>query len=155
MEDSMFDHEEMAKTVTEFHLEIGSVPVSATGVKPTPESWSLKEIVGHLVDSAANNHQRFVRLQQGDLEGFPGYDNETWIAVQRYNDYGWEPLVALWHLYNQLLLHVIRNIDQRRLENRWTVDGSTATLGFLVEDYYRHMRDHLAQFRQRLAEVSG
>jgi hypothetical protein len=105
------------------------------------------------VDSAANN-QRFVRLQQGDLESFPGYDNGTWIAVQRYNDYGWEPLVALWHLYNQLLLHVIRKIDERRLENRWTVGGSTGTLGFLVEDDYRHMRDHLAQFRQRREEIA-
>ena len=150
----MLDHERMAKTLTDFHLELGSVPVSATDVKPATEAWSLKEIVGHLIDSAANNHHRFVRLQHGDLEGFPGYDNEAWIAAQRYNDYGWEPLVALWHLYNRLLLHVIRNIDERRLENRWTVDEKSATLAFLVEDYFRHMRDHVEQFRQRLKEVT-
>ncbi len=150
----MFDYEGMANIVTEFHLEMGQVPVSVADIKPTPEAWSLKEIVGHLIDSAANNHHRFVRLQQADLEGFPAYDNEAWIAVQRYNDYGWEPLVALWHLYNQFLLHVIRNVDEKRLDSTWRVDGKTATLGFLVEDYFRHMRDHLEQFRKRLEEVS-
>ena len=151
----MFDLEEMAKTVTEFHLELGGVPVSVTAIKPSEEAWSLKEIVGHLVDSAANNHHRFVRLQQGNLEGFPAYDNEGWIAAQRYNEYGWEPLVALWHLYNQLLLHVIRAMDEACLENEWSVDGKSATLGFLVNDYFRHMRDHLDQLRQRLAQVTG
>jgi hypothetical protein len=141
--------------VTEFHLEMGRVPVSVTGVKPTEEAWSLKEIVGHLVDSAANNHHRFVRLQQGDLEGFPAYDNEAWIAAQHYNDYGWEPLVALWHLYNQLLLHVIRTMDETCLDNAWSVGGKSATLGFLVDDYFRHLRDHLEQFRRRLEQVAG
>jgi hypothetical protein len=151
----MFDHEQMANTVTEFHLEMGRVPVSVTDIKPTEDAWSLKEIVGHLVDSAANNHQRFVRLQHGGLDGFPAYDNETWIAAQRYNQYGWEPLVALWHLYNQLLLHVIRAMDKTSLDNEWSVDGKSATLGFLVDDYFRHMRDHLKQFRQRFKQVTG
>jgi hypothetical protein len=150
----MFDYEKMAKTVTEFHLELGKVRVSLTGVKPAPGAWSLKEIVGHLVDSAANNHHRFVRLQQGNLEGFPAYDNEAWIAAHHYNDYGWESLVALWHLYNQLLLHVIRNMDGASLENQWTVEGKSATLGFLVNDYFRHMRDHVAHFRQRVGEIT-
>jgi hypothetical protein len=151
----MFDLEEMAKTVTEFHLELGKAPVSVTDVKPSDQAWSLREIVGHLIDSAANNHHRFVRLQHGDLDGFPAYDNEAWIATQHYNAYGWEPLVALWHLYNQLLLHVIRTMDEACLENRWSVDGKSATLGFLVNDYFRHMRDHLEQFRQRLEQVAG
>lgn len=147
--------EEMAAAVTEFHLELGRVPAAVTNVKPTEEAWSLKEIVGHLVDSAANNHHRFVRLQQEDLKEFPAYDNEAWIAVQRYNDYGWEPLVGLWHLYNQLLLHVIRVMDEQCLENEWTLDGKTATLSFLVDDYFRHLQDHVAQFRERMAQVAG
>lgn len=150
----MFEYEKMAKTVTEFHLELGKVPPAITGIKPTADAWSLKEIVGHLVDSAANNHHRFVRLQQGNLDGFPAYDNEAWIAAQHYNDYGWEPLVALWHLYNRLLLHVIRNMDASALDNQWRVERKSVSLGFLVDDYFRHMRDHFAQFRQRVGEIT-
>ena len=150
----MFDHKEMAKVVTELHLEMGKAPASLTDVRPAPDAWSLKEIVGHLVDSAANNHHRFVRLQQGNLKDFPAYDNEAWIAAQHYNDYGWEPLVALWHLYNQLLLHVIRTMDETAFNNEWTVEGKSFSLGFLVDDYFRHMRDHFAQFRQRVGEIT-
>ena len=151
----MFDLEKMETTVAAFHQLMTEVPISVTDVKPTAEAWSLKEIVGHLVDSAANNHHRFVRLQQGNLDGFPAYDNEAWIAVQHYNDYGWESLVALWHLYNRLLLHVIRVMDETCLENRWAVGEESATLRFLVQDYFRHMADHEKQFRQRRREVAG
>jgi hypothetical protein len=150
----MFDPEKMEAMVAAFHRQMSEVPASITDVKPTAEAWSLKEIVGHLVDSAANNHHRFVRLQQGNLDGFPAYDNEFWVAVQRYNDYRWKDLVALWHLYNILLLHVIRAMDEACLENRWAVEDESATLRFLVQDYFRHMADHEKQFRHRRLEVA-
>jgi hypothetical protein len=150
----MVDPEKMETMVAAFHQQMREVPSSITGVKPTAEGWSLKEIVGHLVDSAANNHQRFVRLQQGNLDGFPAYDNEVWVAVQRYNDYKWESLVALWHLYNILLLHVLCGMDAACLDNRWTVGDESVTLRFLVQDYFRHMADHEKQFRHRRLEVA-
>jgi hypothetical protein len=43
--------------------------------------WTRKQLLGHLIDSASNNYQRFVRLQQGNLVGFPGYDQEFWVAA--------------------------------------------------------------------------
>ena len=55
-----------------------------SGIAKTSDKWSAKQIIGHLVDSAANNHQRFVRAQFSDDLVFPGYDQEEWVRVQRY-----------------------------------------------------------------------
>ncbi len=69
--------------------------------------WSPKQIIGHLIDSAANNHQRFVRAQLSDELTFSGYEQEEWVRVQGYGTEPWQQLVQLWKSYNQHLLHVM------------------------------------------------
>lgn len=103
--------------------------------------WTRKELLGHLLDSALNNHQRFVRLQVGDLEGFPGYDQEHWVVAGAYHQCGWEELVELWFRFNQQLARVIRNIPQSAEGHLWKDKG--VDLRFLVRDYNEHMLHHL------------
>ena len=69
------------------------MPEEMTDLKPSDGSWTLKEIIGHLIDSAANNHQRIVRLQEGNLERFPSYNNEKWIKIQDYVNANWVEFV--------------------------------------------------------------
>ncbi len=109
------------------------------------QTWSRKQILGHLIDSAANNHQRFVRAQlDGDLI-FPGYAQDGWVSVQAYQEESWESLVRLWSAYNRHLLHVASNIPANRLEASCTIgQNAPVTLAFLVVDYVRHLRHHLA-----------
>lgn len=122
-------------------------------LRPAPDAWTLKEIVGHLVDSAANNHQRFVRLLLGGLEHFPAYEAEPWVAAQRYAEADWTTLILLWESYNDLLLHVIRGIPEAALGNAWQHPDGPRTLDFLVHDYYAHLRLHTDHYARRLAEV--
>lgn len=127
------------------------------GRRPAPGKWSRKEIVGHLVDSAANNHQRFVRARfQEDLV-FPGYDQNAWVAAQRYQGAGWTDLVALWRTYNLHLARVMETTPEAELarprrrhnlhEIAWrTVPAAEpATLEYFMRDYAGHMEHHLAQ----------
>jgi hypothetical protein len=74
--------------------------------------WSSKEIIGHLIDSAANNHQRFVCAQFTDELAFPGYRQEDWVRVQGYNEEPWQQLVQLWKHYNLHLLHVMSLVPE-------------------------------------------
>jgi hypothetical protein len=116
------------------------------GEKPAPDKWSRKEILGHLVDSAANNHQRFVRLQlQPSLE-LPGYEQDGWVSVQKYQEVPWADLINLWHVYNRHLAHIIRNANPAKLGNTWRdPEGKTVDLRFIMRDYITHMRGHLEQ----------
>jgi len=70
-------------------------------------AWSPREIIGHLVDSASNNHQRFVRAQFQDDLVFSGYAQDDWVRAGRYQDASWEDLVALWRTFNLQLARVM------------------------------------------------
>ena len=108
--------------------------------------WSRKQLLGHLIDSAANNHQRFIRAQLDGPNAFPGYEQEAWVERNGYADAAWSDLVALWQAYNLHLLRVIARIPPDHLDVACTVGGSEPmTLGFIAEDYVRHLKHHLQQ----------
>ena len=128
-----------------------------SGIPNATGKWSPREIVGHLIDSAANNHQRFVRAQFRDDLHFPGYQGDKWVEVQRYNDEPWPQLVQLWKYYNLHLLHVMSVTPKDKLselrsihnldEIAWqTADKKQpATLEYFMRDYVAHLHHHLEQ----------
>jgi len=142
-------------TLADFQALIDATPAEAAHVRLSPDSWTLTEIVGHLVDSASNNHQRFTRLQYGDLDHFPGYDAEPWVAAQQYDGMDFTALSTLWTTYNEFLLHLAASTPESALGNVWRNDGTEASLGFLIEDYYRHMRMHVDHYKERLVQVTA
>ena len=114
--------------------------------KSLPDSWSKKEILGHLLDSAVNNHHRFVRAQQVEVLTFPAYDQPHWVNSQGYQERPWLELVDLWRLYNRHLAHVINLIPAEKLAVVCVIGSNEpVTLGYLAEDYLVHMRQHLEE----------
>jgi hypothetical protein len=119
--------------------------------------WSPKEIIGHLIDSATNNHQRFVRAQFTDELVFAGYEQENWVRVQNYQGEDWTDLVQLWKLYNQHILHLVSLIPEdtrMRLRNKHNLhqiasdtisENEPVTLDYFIRDYLDHMKKHLGQ----------
>src|SRR6185436_11628744 len=83
--------------------------------KASPDKWSIKEVLGHLIDSAANNHQRFVRAQFTDDLVFPGYEQDQWVNSQRYREASWSDVIQLWSAYNLHLVHVASLIPEEIL----------------------------------------
>ncbi|MBM4162779.1 MAG: DinB family protein [Ignavibacteria bacterium] len=116
------------------------------GSRPTADKWSKKEILGHLIDSATNNHQRYVRAQLSGEIKLPGYDQDAWVKTQGYQTRSWEELVQLWKAFNLHLLHVMEAIPVEKLKSMCFIgDDPPVTLEFLVQDYVRHVKHHLDQ----------
>lgn len=114
--------------------------------KPADGRWSKKEVLGHLIDSAANNHQRFVRGQFAPHSDMPGYEQERWVEAQQYAAEPWADLVNLWLLLNRHLLHVVRAVPATALANTISIGGrEPVTLGFVIDDYLGHLQHHLEQ----------
>jgi hypothetical protein len=113
--------------------------------RPAPGKWCAKEILGHLVDSAANNHQRFVRATlEGELS-FPGYAQDGWVSVQRWAEEDWDVVVALWCALNRHLAHVLAGLPVGARSAPCRIgDRPAVTLAMLAEDYLRHLEHHLA-----------
>jgi len=142
------------RAVGDFKTLLRGVPQELTAVNLAEDKWSLREILGHLVDSASNNHQRFVRLQEVERLQFPGYQAERWIEIQRPNGLPWPTLVSLWESYNDLLLHLAATVRPECLGNAWESTQGPRTLEWLIADYYRHLGEHAQHFRRRLAEIT-
>lgn len=119
--------------------------------------WSPKEILGHLIDSATNNHVRFVKAQLTEDLLFPGYEQEEWVRLQRYNEEPWTLLVQLWRHYNLHLAHVMAAIPETSLKTarkehhldqiawRTVPKDQPVTLEYLIRDYADHLKHHLRQ----------
>ncbi len=123
-----------------------------TGFKPDPYGWSKKESLGHLIDSAANNHQRFVRAVNNVAARFPTYDQDEWVRIQRYNEAPWSSLVALWSAYNLHLSRVIECIPEDAESSPCNIGKEKPVpLGFVVNDYLRHLRHHLKDILEEQA----
>ena len=149
--------DDFRRTLDEARTRLTALSDSDAGRPRTPGKWSPKEIIGHLIDSAANNHARFVRAQATDDLVFEGYDQEAWVRVQRYNERRWLDLVQLWHAYNQHLADVMERADPDALARpraRHSLDRTAfrpidpttpATLAFVMRDYVAHLKHHLKQ----------
>jgi hypothetical protein len=108
--------------------------------------WSRKQLVGHLIDSASNNHQRFVRASLQESLSFPGYDQDGNVRTQQFQQASWPMLVSLWRSYNQFLAHVIAHLPEAKLKTECRIgEDNPVTLEFLATDYVAHLSHHLQQ----------
>jgi hypothetical protein len=132
----------------ELPRELLAISEDDAGQQRSGGGWSRKEILGHLIDSATVNHQRFVRAQ---LEsGFSLlYSQNEWVDLQHYRGRPWNELVVLWTALNHHLLHAIESIPEEKLQNLCGQgDDEPWTLAYRIPDYLHHMRHHIEQIRR-------
>ena len=136
-----------------FNALLQSTDPALAHVRVAADAWTLTEIVGHLVDSAANNHQRFARLISGNLEQFPPYDAETFVTVQQYDGCDFVEMAKFWRQYNWMLMHIMRAIPDTALENMWLRPDGVKSLRTLVEGYFEHIQMHTDHYRERMQQI--
>ena len=147
---------ELLSTVEAAVHELRRVSDATASARIRDEAWSVKEIIGHLIDSASNNHQRFVRACEVDVLIGPAYTQDAWVAQQDYQQTSWPDLIAFWRMYNMHLARVIRGLPDNRMDMECRI-GSYApmSLAALVQDYLDHLQHHVRQIHERLKHVGG
>ncbi len=145
------------ETVESAATRLRSITESQSEQPRAEAEWSSKQIIGHLIDSATNNHARFVLAQMKDDLVFPGYDQDRWVQLQHYQEVSWPQLIDLWRAYNLHLVHVMASasgdVRQQRRTNHslptiafHTVsENESTTLEYLMKDYVDHLKHHLEQ----------
>jgi hypothetical protein len=135
---------EFRALINQVPLRLNQLPSSQVERKPSTSQWSPKEELGHLLDSAANNHQRIVRAQLEDKPKMPGYDGDAWVELHQYQQRNWQEMIALWRALNQQLLAAAEAAPDSAWSRTCTIaDSQPLTMKFVFEDYIAHMLHHL------------
>ena len=149
---------ELEQTIAREAAHLQSLAERDAGLKPSPDAWSQKEELGHLIDSASNNHVRFVRASlEPEFHG-PGYEQNGWVSLHAYNEMSWADLIDFWRRYNLFLARLVEKFPDRLLERRCVIgESQPVTLRFLIEDYILHMQHHLDHIlkRETLTQYPG
>jgi hypothetical protein len=137
---------DLGRTVAQAKPLLMKLDNAETSARPSAKKWAKKEILGHLLDSASNNHQRFVRAGlQGSLT-FPGYEQEKLVDLQHFTDVDWNFLVDFWTAYNRFLAHVINSLPAAAAKVTCNIgNNKPATLEWIAQDYVAHLKHHLNQ----------
>lgn len=139
----------MLRLVSEWELRLLSLPEEVIGNRRNIQNRTIKQIVGHMVDSASNNTHRIIHLQYNSSPLiYPDYanlgNNDRWIAIQNYQNENWENLVQLWKYSNLHIAHVIDNVNPEKLNNEWiSALQQRVSLKAMILDYLSHFKLHL------------
>jgi hypothetical protein len=123
--------------------------------KRNSQDRTIKQILGHMVDSASNNTHRIVHLQYQDSPlRFPNYatngNNDRWIAIQNYLNENWNDLIQHWKYSHLHWIHVVKNVNQEKIDNEWISDSKygNITLREMIGDFLRHFNLHLSEIQE-------
>jgi hypothetical protein len=148
---------EIVDLTTQAEGKLLSLPEEMITQRRNSQNRNIKQIVGHLVDSASNNTHRVVHLQYGELPlRFPNYatygNNDKWIAIQNYETENWENLIQLWKYSILHFAHVIQQINSEKLGNEWiSGENYKVTLKEMVEYFMPHFKLHLGEIEELAA----
>lgn len=154
--------QELKDAVLDAFQNLTLVPEEKVTERPAPGKWSVKEIIGHLIDSASNNHQRFVRAQFTKELVFDGYGQDDWVGAQKYQEANWHELLILWRGFNLHLVHLMEIMPddirkrQRTVHNLHQIAFHTVpedlptSLDYFMGDYVVHLKHHLRQIEDIL-----
>lgn len=142
---------EILRYLDTWEQKLIDLPVDTITKKRNKQNRTIKQILGHLIDSAANNHQRMIRLQYNDKLDFPDYqqDNDLWIALQDYQHADWNTTIQLWKYYNLHMIQVIKSVDQTKLDHSWqSFEHISVTLRQMIEGYSEHIELHFNEIQE-------
>jgi hypothetical protein len=142
---------EILSLVDKWEPLLASLPEDTISKRRNSQNRCIKQIAGHLIDSASNNTHRIVHLQyQASPLTFPNYasqgNNDRWIAIQDYQNEDWMNIVQLWKYSLLHIVHVIRNIKTDKLENEWiSGPGEKLSLRTIIRSFNTHLKLHLSE----------
>lgn len=141
--------EELSSLIKEWEPKLLALQNNVISTRKNSQNRSIKQIIGHMIDSASNNTHRTVHMHyQASPLIFPNYategNNDRWIAIQNYQDENWNDLINLWKYSNLHFIHLVKNVDSSKLGNQWVCSNDClVSMRECIIDYLRHFKLHL------------
>lgn len=153
-------YSELTELIQRWEVKLALQPAETVGWRKNTQGRTIRQIVGHMVDSATNNTHRIVHMHYQDSPlSFPDYanlgNNDRWIAIQNYQEEDWEELVKLWAAVNRHMVHLIRQTDPSKLDQYWvSALKEKVTLREMISDYPRHFKLHINEISALINQLT-
>ncbi len=137
-------HQQLYKQIPS---RILALPEAELIEKPTPNKWSKKEVLGHLIDSAINNHTRLIQIQiEPQLLVIEKYAQDDWVRLHQYQEWNTEVLVRCWQSHQHQIIVLMEVASEEALYKLCDIgNGELKTMRWLYQDYVAHLEHHLHQ----------
>jgi hypothetical protein len=149
---------ELVTLVNHWEPVLISLNADVISKRRNSQNRTIKQIIGHIIDSSSNNTHRIVHLQyQPSPFNFPNYatfgNNDRWIAIQDYQNEDWEVMIHLWKYSLLHIIHVMKNVNSDKMNNEWiSGPGKKVTLETMIIDFPRHLKLHLSEINELIKE---
>ncbi|MEO1451594.1 MAG: DinB family protein [Bacteroidota bacterium] len=152
--------EDFRPSLDETAAFLKTIPADRLDRKMKADGWNMRQLLGHLIDSACNNHRRFTLAAMQDHLRFEGYAQEEWVKINDYDSRDWQDLIQLWHGFNLQICHLMGTYSAEKLDQpttdhnldqiafRLVPTGEATSLGYFMRDYIGHYKHHLAQIQE-------
>jgi hypothetical protein len=152
--------DELSTLISEWEVKLATLPERTVTNRKNSQDRSIRQITGHMVDSASNNTHRVIHMHyQKSPVGYPDYanlgNNDRWIAIQNYQEEDWGELIKLWAALNRHMVHLIRQVDESRLNQIWiSALKERVTLREMISDFPRHFKLHLNEISALINQLT-
>ncbi len=152
--------EDLSTLISAWEVKLFELPEQTVTVRKNHQNRSIRQILGHMVDSATNNTHRVIHMHyQKSPVNYPDYanlgNNDLWISIQNYQEEDWGELVRLWAAVNRHMIHLIGQIDASKLNQYWiSALNERVTLREMIADYPRHFRLHLNEISALINQLT-
>lgn len=151
MKEALIITTEILKLIKTWEPKLESLPIETITERRNSQNRTIKQILGHLIDSTSNNIHRIIHLQNLPSPlTFPNYasfgNNDRWIAIQNYQNEDWMNMIQLWKYSLFHFCHVIQNVNDEKLDNQWIAGfDKLISLRDMIIDFLRHFKLHLSE----------
>jgi hypothetical protein len=111
--------------------------------------WTLKEVLGHIIDSDRIFSYRILRVGRGDPTALPGFDENLFTAGSNYNDRPWSDLLKEYEAVHRSTLCLYRGLANEAWTRQGTVSQVETTARALAYAGLGHELRHVETIRTK------
>lgn len=114
-----------------------------------PGKWTIRQVVGHLVDAERVFGHRAFCFSRGERAELPGFDENVYVEAAGYEQVPLEELLAEWHALRETNLAFLQRLDDTAWGRGGVANGTPITVRALAYVLAGHLRHHFGVLRDR------
>ncbi len=111
--------------------------------------WSVKEVIGHLIDTERIMAYRALSIARGEQKSLPGYDQDDYVAHASFDTRSLQSLSAEYDAQRNSNISLFSSFDEEQAQRIGTANGMELSVRALVHIIVGHEKHHLNVLREK------